>query len=107
MKRSKKDIFKYLLLTVGVFSISGLAFCDVANSDPVISSVFVRGSNLVYDCNGKNLVCASERSFSYCKEFNPHNKPCKLIKNFTEVSDCHDLQEELSSDNFSGEFCSN
>lgn len=88
-----------------LFGLSSLAFADFDNSDPQISAVFVRGATLLYDCNGNNLVCASDRSFSYCSGFNPEDRPCKLIKKFTKESDCHDLQLKLSSDNFSGEFC--
>lgn len=106
MKLFKKDIFKYLLNALLAFNISSV-FADVDNSDPQLNAVFVRGSNLVYDCNGENLVCASQRSLLYCTGYNPADKPCKLIKKFQNESKCNQVQLELTSDNFTGEFCSN
>ncbi len=101
MKLFKKDIFNYLILLI----VPIISFADFDNSNPQISTIFTRGPVLVYDCNGQNTVCTTVRSYELCSDFNPKNRPCRLIKSFESQQKCIDFQLDIVSNNYEGHFC--
>jgi hypothetical protein len=112
----------FLLQFIILLSLSGFAAdeqglkvgVDFDNESPVLSSLYIRGTHLVYDCSSKHWVCTGDKEFNRCKEQRTrslldlkYHLPCASFDVYKSRKDCKEAQLNLTESARYERFCLN
>ena len=84
------------------------------HSPKYISSIYLSGSHLIYDCVKNHYACVNPDGFRYCKSRTLESiqkreklSPCAAIKKFKRHNDCITDQKRLTDFPIPKKFCIN
>ncbi len=79
-------------------------------SEPVISVLYRRGPNLIYDCDNKHFACVNDESYKNCittkqRYFEVFGNLCLKIKTYADQPKCFKDHQKFMDRDFMGVYC--